>query len=214
MSNLLSNDVLAIKNIFPFIPYCLRSFTTVNSYEEIIHIINTFFEINQDYFEILTFGKRKTDTHYYEKDKILVETTIEVKCKPIIDGPLDEFFIQYCGENKDELLNQYKEAFNKALQEDELERNALEFHIYIRECTFICGGKESTVNLVEFNYITKIKTKLFDNAYKKMKEIFSAAEQENKYKILMPNKEQYKINYSGEPFEEVRIKCLLPFIKQ
>jgi len=32
-----------------------------------------------------------------KKDKMLVETTIKVKCKSIVNESLDNVFIQYCG---------------------------------------------------------------------------------------------------------------------
>ena len=217
MSSLFSKEIQTIKKVFPLVHYCIRSIPTTNSYEKIIHIINKFFEINSDYFEILLFSERTTDLHYCEKDKLLVETTIEVKCKPIINKPLDDVFIQYCGdykndENLEKKFNQYKEDYNRTIQYDDLDRNALEFHIYIREFSFINeAGENITKYFVDFNYITKIRTKLFEVTYKKMKEIFNISDltPEN-----LNNVELYKINYDGELFEEVRIHCLMPFMYQ
>jgi len=211
MTSLFSKDILEIKKIFPLVPYFIRSFKTVNSYEEIIHIIKTYFEINKDYFEIKSFGERETDYLYCEKDKKLVETTIEVKCNPIVIGSLDEVFIHYCGdykndENKEKLFNQYKEDFIKTIKKDDIGRDALEFHIYIREVSFIDDkGEKNTVNFITFNYMTKIKTNLFKITYNKMREIFNTNN--------INNIEQYKINFSGELFEEERIQCLIPFMR-
>jgi hypothetical protein len=222
MSRIFRDDILAIKKLFPFVPFSFRSITTVNSYEEILHIIKTFFEINKDHFEILSFGERETDLVYCE-EQMLNETTITVKCNPI-SKPLDEDFIKFCGEyknneNQEKNFNQYKEDYNKAIEKDDMGRNALEFHMYIREFSFInAGGEKSTVNIVEFNYITKLRTKLFEIMYKKMKGIFEISRDLfiSKMSISenLTSDEQYKISYDGELFEDVRIQCLIPFMRK
>ena len=205
-------EVQALKKVFHSLPYALYSITVSNPYEEIVYIINTFFEINKENFEILSFGNQETNSDYCEEKKMLKETLISIKCKPKISTPLDEVFKHYCGdfknnENQEKLFNQFKENFNKAIEKDEMERDALLFDIYIREFNYVDHeGKKFKINLVEFNYISKIRTNLFKIVYEKMKELFI-------YKIKnLKNSEQYKINYDGEVFEEVRIQCLLPFI--
>lgn len=217
MASLFSNEVMNIKKIFPHTIYCLRSISTMSSYKEIIYVINTFFEINKNYFEILTTEERITCPHYCEKEKMLVETTISVKCKPVVTEPLDNTFIQYCGEyqnseSKTKMFNQYKENYYKTIEKDDLDRNALEFHIYIREFSYIKDdGETITEYFVDFNYITKIRTKLFEITYRKLREIFDILKTTTVE--LLNNTEQYQINYEGELFEEERIHCLAPFMR-
>ena len=41
-------EVQALKKVFHSLPYALYSITVSNPYEEIVYIINTFFEINKE----------------------------------------------------------------------------------------------------------------------------------------------------------------------
>lgn len=219
----LCEDIMEIKNIFPLLHYCLYTLPIYNSYEDSIYIVKKFFEANNEYFDIQYFGEKQIDQFYCEKNKILTETVMTIKCKPIIIEPLDGLFMLYCGNyknNKDLEIkfNQYKENYYSAIEKDNLNRNALELDLYIREFKFIDNSGEYITKLtIELNYKTKIRTKLFNIMYRKLKDLFDNAKIAEKFDINIPEHlsdiKQYKIDYKGEVFEELRIECLIPFMR-